>query len=559
MFNQLTLTCAFVDEAIPCRHASQFQYLNEVIHKPKEPFLTDADVTSGISYYSNRVMSDGARTRAFRDSRLMAQLGGEAMLNSFASSNNINNLQPKQPSQLIQRQAQSRPQLQSQQQPSSVFQPLIQSQSTFNSNRREATIDSEDASNRADNAIDTPDQSSSFQPIFNQQVRPQQQQQLNRLQFTNEFTINHQHQASTNENLRPAFIEPTQVTPESQASSNFGQFNGRFFSSQPQQQLKPQQQQQQQQQSHWQQLQQQQPQPQPRSQTSLPSTASSFDFSISTNHQLGPASDSSVVTSNQFRPVEVERQAPTVAVPSQFGLATIATENQANQPTSSPFNVAPTFARSPTTTLSNNQQLLPITTTTTAAPTSTTVFPTTNQPLSTESQFQTTTQGSLVPPTSSTASSSSSSMTTTNQLATTTIATTAESLQTATSPPTTTTSTIDRQQQPRRRQTGETRSSRSRSSRQEQQLRNHQNNLLFDQIHKPFQSTRLSAQRRQEPAVVMRRQATSQTSSLETPNSVSPSLRDSSSFEQSNSFWLRPFDEQFMAPRFESLLTRRRV
>lgn len=86
MFNQLTLTCAFVDEAIPCKHASQFQYLNEVIHKPREPFLTDADVTSGISYYSNRIMSDGARARAFEDSRLMAQLGGQAMLTTITNS-----------------------------------------------------------------------------------------------------------------------------------------------------------------------------------------------------------------------------------------------------------------------------------------------------------------------------------------------------------------------------------------------------------------------------------------------------------------------------------------
>lgn len=78
MFNQLTLTCAFVDEAIPCKHASQFQYLNEVIHRPREPFLTDADVTSGFSYYSNRIMSDGARARAYEDSNLLAQLGGGA-------------------------------------------------------------------------------------------------------------------------------------------------------------------------------------------------------------------------------------------------------------------------------------------------------------------------------------------------------------------------------------------------------------------------------------------------------------------------------------------------
>lgn len=92
MFNQLTLTCAFVDEAIPCRHASQFQYLNEVIHRPREPFLTDADVTSGFSYYSNRIMSDGARARAFEDSNLLAQLGGASHMT--ASSQPISHQQP---------------------------------------------------------------------------------------------------------------------------------------------------------------------------------------------------------------------------------------------------------------------------------------------------------------------------------------------------------------------------------------------------------------------------------------------------------------------------------
>ena len=86
MFNQLTLTCAFVDEAIPCRHASQFQYLNEVINKPSEPFLTDADVTSGFSYYSNRIMSDGARARAYQDSQLLAQIGGQPTGSAISSS-----------------------------------------------------------------------------------------------------------------------------------------------------------------------------------------------------------------------------------------------------------------------------------------------------------------------------------------------------------------------------------------------------------------------------------------------------------------------------------------
>lgn len=84
MFNQLTLTCAFVDEAIPCKHATRFQYLNEVIHRPKEPFLTDADVTSGVSYYGNALLAEGARNRAFEDQNLMAQLGAASLLESLS-------------------------------------------------------------------------------------------------------------------------------------------------------------------------------------------------------------------------------------------------------------------------------------------------------------------------------------------------------------------------------------------------------------------------------------------------------------------------------------------
>lgn len=84
MFNQLTLTCAFVDEAIPCKHAPRFQYLNEVIHRPREPFLTDADVTSGFSYYSSSLLADGARARALEDSSLLAQIGATSPLDSYS-------------------------------------------------------------------------------------------------------------------------------------------------------------------------------------------------------------------------------------------------------------------------------------------------------------------------------------------------------------------------------------------------------------------------------------------------------------------------------------------
>ncbi|KAL3236806.1 hypothetical protein MRX96_022212 [Rhipicephalus microplus] len=44
MFNQLSLTCAFPEEAVPCQNAPDFFYVNDNIGIPDAPFLTDADV-----------------------------------------------------------------------------------------------------------------------------------------------------------------------------------------------------------------------------------------------------------------------------------------------------------------------------------------------------------------------------------------------------------------------------------------------------------------------------------------------------------------------------------
>lgn len=44
MFNQLSLTCAFPEDAVPCQNAPDFFYVNDNIGIPDAPFLTDADV-----------------------------------------------------------------------------------------------------------------------------------------------------------------------------------------------------------------------------------------------------------------------------------------------------------------------------------------------------------------------------------------------------------------------------------------------------------------------------------------------------------------------------------
>ncbi|KAH7981286.1 hypothetical protein HPB49_022898 [Dermacentor silvarum] len=44
VFNQLSLTCAFAEEAVPCNNAPDFFYVNDNIGNPTAPFLTEADV-----------------------------------------------------------------------------------------------------------------------------------------------------------------------------------------------------------------------------------------------------------------------------------------------------------------------------------------------------------------------------------------------------------------------------------------------------------------------------------------------------------------------------------
>ncbi|KAH9361165.1 hypothetical protein HPB48_003027 [Haemaphysalis longicornis] len=44
VFNQLSLTCAFAEEAVPCNNAPDFFYVNDNIGVETAPFLTDNDV-----------------------------------------------------------------------------------------------------------------------------------------------------------------------------------------------------------------------------------------------------------------------------------------------------------------------------------------------------------------------------------------------------------------------------------------------------------------------------------------------------------------------------------
>lgn len=52
VFNQLTLTCAFPEEAVPCQNAKDFYYVNDNIGNEDAPFLTDDDVARGQALYS---------------------------------------------------------------------------------------------------------------------------------------------------------------------------------------------------------------------------------------------------------------------------------------------------------------------------------------------------------------------------------------------------------------------------------------------------------------------------------------------------------------------------
>ncbi|XP_077553797.1 uncharacterized protein LOC144168726 [Haemaphysalis longicornis] len=53
MFNQLSLTCAFPEEAVPCQNAPDFYYVNDNIGIPDALFLTDADVEKAAALIAN--------------------------------------------------------------------------------------------------------------------------------------------------------------------------------------------------------------------------------------------------------------------------------------------------------------------------------------------------------------------------------------------------------------------------------------------------------------------------------------------------------------------------
>jgi hypothetical protein len=63
VFNQLTLTCSFEEEAIPCQSAPSFFYLNQRIGQEKVLFLEDNDIEQGYPLYPGYANSP-AITRA---------------------------------------------------------------------------------------------------------------------------------------------------------------------------------------------------------------------------------------------------------------------------------------------------------------------------------------------------------------------------------------------------------------------------------------------------------------------------------------------------------------
>ncbi|XP_064487304.1 uncharacterized protein LOC135399412 [Ornithodoros turicata] len=72
VFNQLTLTCAFPEEAVPCGNAPDFFYVNDNIGIPDAPFLTDADVQKGVQLYPGYGQSKAAAASNLRETRVPA-------------------------------------------------------------------------------------------------------------------------------------------------------------------------------------------------------------------------------------------------------------------------------------------------------------------------------------------------------------------------------------------------------------------------------------------------------------------------------------------------------
>ncbi|XP_054158803.1 U-scoloptoxin(01)-Cw1a-like [Oppia nitens] len=58
IFNQLTQTCAFEEESVPCSMAPQFFNLNQRLGDPKVQFLDDNDIASGYALYPSQKIAN---------------------------------------------------------------------------------------------------------------------------------------------------------------------------------------------------------------------------------------------------------------------------------------------------------------------------------------------------------------------------------------------------------------------------------------------------------------------------------------------------------------------
>ncbi|CAN7938597.1 unnamed protein product [Ixodes hexagonus] len=74
VFNQLSLTCAFPEEAVPCNNAPDFFYVNDNIGVENAPFLTDADVQKAAQLIPGFQRSKAAASNIY-ESRVPAGRG----------------------------------------------------------------------------------------------------------------------------------------------------------------------------------------------------------------------------------------------------------------------------------------------------------------------------------------------------------------------------------------------------------------------------------------------------------------------------------------------------
>lgn len=551
MFNQLTLTCAFVDEAIPCKHATKFQYLNEVIHKPAEAFLTDADVTSGFSYYSNRIMSDGARQRAFEDSQLLAQIGGQQQqLQQHTTAHaEAGQSQPKvtflKAATLPSGAATTNHFLQ---QPSAANIESLADEQALNQALQWSANNYAASSSNA-NAAPTPrrDQFDSRQSLGQEQFvqagvgsQARRQDQVDLVQ-NQQFQFQHQpvgaggshfsqHSGAANAQTLQATYDGQRQQPTELAAGGgiaSASSNERQTFSAPAATTTTTQ-------TEAQQL------------NNQPTQNIQFEYSITTNHQASAPGEPANV---------IFRQTGNELSSRQFGLGTSGTAATTTTTTSTTTAAISEANQQATTT---PRQLLQ------ASPTSTTPSPTL-VPKFTSSQRLTPTQVStLVAPTTSTSTTT-----------------------------TTTTTAQPQRQQPQSLATGNTTRVATESQRQKRRPNNAANNNQQATPRRPsntpttptagrmhragFQSSRLTGQQRQAETttpIVMRKgpragndQVAGQALRVSASSSLVSPLEGSQTIAASSApwstgggdFWRRSFDSQLMAPKFESLLLRRRV